>query len=244
MSIKQFISLEWKQFRRASYFQKGVAIKILLFLAVLYFGGMAVFIGGIMFFGLKKIFPEIDPLMMVNNYLIYWILFELMLRYFLQQLPVMNIKPLMTIPVKRNSVIHYLLGKTVFSFFNFMSLLLFLPFSIVLLFQGYPVVNVVLWFFALMCITMSINFLNFLINKSNTVFYGIVSVVIIIVALRYFNVYDITEPIGKLFNGLYDHPYLAIIPLLIMLGLYKTNFDFIRKGFYLDGAVSKKNKRG
>ena len=38
----------------------------------------------------------------------------------MQQLPVMNVKPLMTIPIKRNTVIHYLLGKTTLSFFNFL----------------------------------------------------------------------------------------------------------------------------
>ena len=240
--IKHFLNLEWKQFKRASYFQKGLAIKILLFLAVLYFGGIAIFIGGIMFFGLEKAFPDVDPIAMVNNYIIYWILFELMIRYFMQQLPVMNIKPLMIIPVKRNTIIHYLLGKTILSFFNFISLFLFLPFSIVLLFQGYPVIKVVLWFIAIMCINLSINFLNFLINKSNTVFYGIASVVIVVISLRYFNIFDVTEPIGKLFNGLYNQPFFALIPLLLMLGLYKVNFDFIRKGFYLDGAISKKVK--
>ena len=240
--IKRFLSLEWKQFSRASYFQKGLAIKILLFFAVVYFGGIALIMGGSMFFLLKKVLPEVDPIVTVNNYLIYWILFELMIRYFMQQLPVMNIKPLMIIPIKRNSVIHYLLGKTVISFFNFISLFVFLPFSIVLLFQGYPITNVLLWFFAIMCITMSINFSNFLINKSNTVFYAISSIVIAIIALRYFNIFDITEPAGKLFNSLYNRAYLAVIPFLIMIGLYKANFDFIRKGFYLDGAISKKIK--
>jgi hypothetical protein len=204
--IQRFLSLEWKQFKRSSYFQKGLAIKILLFLGVLYFGGMAVFMGAIMFFGLKKGFPDIDPIVMVNKYLVYWIFFELMIRFFMQQLPVMNIKPLMIIPVKRNSVIHFLLGKTIISFFNFISFLLFLPFSIVLLAQGYPVVNVILWFFALLCITFSVNFLNFLINKSNTVFYSIVTVVIGFLVLRYFNVFDITESVGVVFNGLDNKP--------------------------------------
>jgi len=240
--IKRFLSLEWKQFTRASYFQKGLAIKILLFFAVIYFSAIAIGGGALLYPALKKFAPDIDPIAMVNNYLIYWILFELMLRYFMQQLPVMNIKPLMINPIKRSSVIHYLLSKTVISFFNFISLFIFLPFSVVLLFQEYPVTNVILWFFAIMCMTMSINFLNFLINKSNRVFYGIVSLVIAIIALRYFNIFDITEPIGKIFNGLYNQPYFALIPLLLMIGLYKVNFDFIRKGFYLDGAISKKTK--
>ncbi|VAV86342.1 FIG00651924: hypothetical protein, partial [hydrothermal vent metagenome] len=106
--IKRFISLEWKQFKRASYFQKGLAIKILLFLAVIYFGGIAIFMGGLMFFILKKTMPDIDPIVTVNNFLVYWVLGNLAIRFFMQQLPVMNIKPLMIIPIKRNVVIHYL----------------------------------------------------------------------------------------------------------------------------------------
>ena len=144
--IKRFLSLEWKQFTRASYFQKGLAIKILMFFAVLYFGGMAIFMGGAMFFILKKIMPEADPIETVNNFMIYWVLANLAIRFFMQQLPVMNIKPLMIIPIKRNIVIHYLLGKTVISFFNFISLFIFLPFTVVLLVKGYPPVYVLFWF--------------------------------------------------------------------------------------------------
>jgi len=240
--IKRFLSLEWKQFTRASYFKKGLAIKILMFFAVIYFGGMALFLGASLYFIFKKSLPEIDPIVIVNNFLIYWILFELLIRYFLQQLPVMNITPLMSVPIKRSTIIHYLLAKTTISFFNFISLFIFLPFSIVLLFNGYPAVNVILWFIALMCITMSINFLNFLINKSNTVFYSIASLLVALIALKYFNIYDVTKPIGVVFNGLYNQPYLALIPLALMVGLYKANFNFIRKGFYLDGAISKKVK--
>ena len=240
--IKHFLKLEWKQFFRASYFQKGLAIKILLVFGAIYFGGSALMLGVGLFFIIKKTFPEADPIIMVNNYLVYWILFELMLRYFMQQLPVMNIKPLMAIPIKRNTVIHYLLGKTTISFFNFISLFLFLPFSVVLLFKGYPASNVLSWFFALMCITMSINFLNFLINKSNAVFYGIATVLVALIGFKYFNFYDASEPFGGVFNSLYNQPFLAIIPFSLMIVLYYINFKFIRKGFYLDDAVSKKIK--
>lgn len=37
--IKHFLTLEWKEFVRASYFQKGLVIKILLFLALIYLEG-------------------------------------------------------------------------------------------------------------------------------------------------------------------------------------------------------------
>ncbi len=240
--FKYFLSFEWKQFKRASYFQKGLAIKILLFLAVIYFGGIALLLGIGLFFILKKIFPESDPLVMVNNYLIYWVLFDLMIRYFLQQLPVMNIKPLMIIPVKRNKVIHYLLGKTLTSFFNFISLFIFLPFTIVLLGQDYPVLQVIPWFLGVVFISFSNNFINFIINKSNTAFYIIAPIVLALVGLEHFEIFKISEPAGKAFYAMYENGLFALIPIIAFVLLYKVNFDFVRKGFYLDDAVAKKIK--
>ncbi|MGB8705442.1 MAG: DUF5687 family protein, partial [Gillisia sp.] len=91
--FQQFLSFEWKQFSRSSYFQKGIAIKIFLVLGALYFGGMFVMMGVGAFFLLQKIFPDQDPLVLVNNFLIFYFLIDLTVRFFMQQLPVMNIKP-------------------------------------------------------------------------------------------------------------------------------------------------------
>jgi hypothetical protein len=42
------------------------------------------------------------------------------------------------------------------------------------------------------------------------------------------------------FNALYNQPYLVIIPILLLFALYRINFNDIKKGFYLDGTISKK----
>lgn len=240
--LKYFLSFEWKQFVRASYFQKGLAIKILLFLAVIYFGAIAIFLGIGLFFILKKLFPESDPLVLANNYLVYWLLFDLLIRYFLQQLPVMNIKPLMIIPVKRSTIIHYLLGKTLTSFFNFIPLFIFLPFTVVLISQDYNTFQVVVWFFGVMFLSLSNNFINFIINKSNTAFYIIAPVVLVLIGLEKYGIFKISEPAGKAFYTMFETPFYALVPVLIFVLLYKVNFTFIRKGFYLDDAVAKKIK--
>ncbi len=240
--ISRFLSLEWKQFSRASYFQKGLAIKILLFFAVIYFGGAAIMMGGGLFFILKKIFPAVDPIIIVNNFLIYWFLFDLAIRFFMQQLPVMNIKPLMTIPIKQNTIIHFLLGKTVLSFFNFIPLFVFFPFSVVLLFKEYAAINVIPWFFAIYFLTLSNNFINFQINKNNTIFYILASALAVLIGLEYYAIFEISKPIGTAFNALFNQPYLAFIPLVLMVVLYYLDFNYIKKGFYLDGTISKKVK--
>lgn len=242
MKVRQFVSLEWKQFRRASYFQKGIAIKILLAFAALYFGGAAILFGVGLFFIIKKVVPGVDPVVTINNFIIYWFLFEMVFRFFMQQLPVMNVKPLMTIPIKRNAVIHYLLGKTSISFFNLLAIFLFLPCSIVLLVKGYAVVNVLCWFLSIVFLTLSVNYLNFLINKNNTAFYVIAVTLFGLIGLEYYGVFAVSQPVGVAFNALYDQPFFIVIPALLVSSLYYLNFINIRKGFYLDDAISKKIK--
>ncbi len=240
--FKRFVSLEWKQFSRSSYFQKGLAIKILLVLAALYFIAMAVFAGIGAYFGIQKMLPDKNPVEVINNFVIYWFLTDMVIRFFMQQLPVLNIKPYMVIPIKRSTVIHFLLGKTTISFFNFLPLFFFLPFSIVLLAHDYSVLNVVAWFFSMMFFTLSVNYLNFLLNKNNKVFYVIATLLIAAGLLQFYGIYSITEPAGYFFNTIYNKPYAVLIPLLLMIMLYRVNFKFIRKDFYLDGAISKETK--
>jgi hypothetical protein len=240
--IQKFLSLQWKEFVRSASFQKGVAIKILLFIAAAYFGGIAVIAGIGLFFGIKKMIPSVDPMLVVNGFIIFWFLADLMIRYFMQQMPVMNIKPLMTIPIKQKTIIHFLLGKTIFSFFNLLPLLVFVPYAVTLIINGYPPLNVIPWLFSVIFITLSLNFLNILVNKSNTVFYIVATTLISLVAIQYFGIYRVSDPFGIVFNGLYQNPYYIVVPMALLAITYYANFNYLNSRFYLDSAISKKVK--
>jgi len=237
---RKLLSLEWKQFTRSAAFTKGLVIKILMILGALYFGGIAIFMGAISFKILQKTVPDVDPLITICQFLIYWVLGELALRFFLHQLPVMNIKPLMVLPIKRNKVIRFLLNKTIFSFFNLIGLLFFVPFSAMLLYKGYPPVQVLGWIFSLVGLVLCLNFVNFLINKNNTYFYIIASVAALSIALNKYEIISFTSISEQLFYSLYQMPYLVAIPLLLAYFLYKINFNMVAKQFYLDGMIRKK----
>src|SRR5690606_39547633 len=83
-------------------------------------------------------FLDQDPFVIVNSYLFFWFLTDLVMRFFFQKLPVMSVKPLLTLPIKRGQGVHYVLGKSVFSFFNFLPLFAVIPFGIMLVINGYP----------------------------------------------------------------------------------------------------------
>ncbi len=241
--IKQFISLEWKQFKRSAYFKQSLAIKILLIFGALYFTACFLMMGIGSFFILEKMFPEQDPLVVVNNYIVYWFLADLIYRFFIQKMPVMKIKPFMVLPVQRKTVIHYILGKTGVSFFNFLPLFFYIPFCVVLLFHDtYPAVNVINWFIAMISLELCINFTVFLINKNNAVFYGLLIVLAGLVGLDYFQIYPVTETAGYVFNTIYSTPYAFLIPILLLIQLYRVNFKLLRSGFYLDDKIIKKTE--
>ena len=240
--IKHFINLEWKQFLRSANFGKSIAIKIFMGFMALYMAGLFLFIGVILFKALKKFFPELDPVVVVNNYLVYWVLSELVLRYFMQKLPVLNIKPLLTLPISRHKITNYVLTKSALSPFNVLSLFWIIPFCITLLFNEYPVINVLTWFVSLLCIVLIVNFLNFLINKKNVYFYSILGVLIATIGLEYYKIFEVSAFCGKGFNMLYNNPILVLIPIGLLVLVYYLNYKNLRGILFLDASLKQKTE--
>ena len=137
--IKHFINLEWKSLFRSASFGKSVALKIFMAFLALYFIVSFLALGLALFPILKKVFPDQDPFVIVNGFMFYWILADLLMRFFLQKLPVMSVKPLLTLPIKKSKMVHYVLGKSALSFFNFLPLFAIIPFGFMLVANEYEI---------------------------------------------------------------------------------------------------------
>jgi len=238
--ISHFLKLEWKQYFRSAHWQKGIAIKVIMVFFALYFivSFLAVGVGG--YYLLKKEFPDQDPLQMVNAYLLYAFLGDLVVRYLMQKLPVMNIKPFLILPIKKSKLVHYVLGKSSFSAFNIFGLFFYVPFSIVLINEGYTTSGVLGWLFFIILLTQANNFLNFLINKNNKAFAIIASLLALCIGLQKFDVFDVTVYGGQLFDAIYASPIYALLGVLLVVVLYNLNYKQLRNQVYLDEAVSQK----
>jgi hypothetical protein len=238
--ISHFLKLEWKQFFRSSHWQKGIAIKIVMAFLALYFIVVFLAIGVGWYFILKKQFPEQDPLQMVNSYLLYAVLGDLIFRYLMQKLPVMNIKPMLILPIKKSKLVHYVLAKSSISFFNILGLFFYIPFAVVLMIEGCAISGALSWMFAIILMIQSANFLNFLINK-NTIALGVISVVLAsLIGLQNFGIYDVTALGGQVFDAIYTNPIYSLIGVVVLAVLYNLNFKQLKNLVYLDEAVSQK----
>jgi hypothetical protein len=238
--ISHFLKLEWKQYFRSSYWQKGIALKIIMGLFVLYFVAvfLAVGIGG--YYILKKQFPDSDPLQFVNSYLLYAVLGDLIFRYLMQKLPVMSIKPLLTLSINKSKLVHYVLGKSSVSFFNILGLFFYIPFAVVLIINGYDTAGVLGWLFTIILSIQSANFLNFLINKNNKILLVIGAILLSLTGLQKFGIVNVVGNGGAFFGFIYQHPIYSLVGILILAGLYLLNYKQLRNQVYLDGAVQTK----
>lgn len=240
--ISKFISLEWKSFIRSANFGKSLAVKILIGFFALYFILTFLSIGVFGYYILKKEFPDADPLKIVNSYLLFAILADLIFRYLMQKLPVMNIKPLLHLPIKKSTLVHYVLGKSSGSGFNILGLFFYIPFSIVLIKEGYSVAGVLGWLFTMFLIIQSANFLNFLINKNNIALGSIVTILVGLIAIQKFEIFDVVGFGGQIFDAIYANPIYSLIGIIVLVGLYYLNYKQLRNLVYLDEAVTKKVK--
>ncbi len=240
--IKHFLSLEWKSFFRSASFGKNVAMKIFMVFMAFYMAITFISAGIGLYFFLEKQYPDINPISIISKFMIYWVLYELLLRYFLQKLPVLNIKPFLVLPISDKKITNYILGKSALSFFNFLPLFAFVPFTIILLIQGFSPLNVLLWFVGIVFIILTLNFINFIINKNDKAFVIVLVIVAAIIGLQYFEILDIPALTAPLFYALYDNPLFVLIPIVLAFAAYKVNFNYLRSRLYLDQSLKKKTK--
>ncbi len=242
--IKHFINLEWKQYFRSSYWQKSIAINILMVFFALYFVAMFLGLGFGLLFILKKTFPEQDAFVVANGFLFFWIIGDLLMRFFLQKLPVMSVKPLLTLPIKRSTVVNYVLGKSAVSFFNFLPLFAIIPFSIMLIRDGYAMSMVLTWMLTMIIVVLIINFLNFIIEafsaETELSFLPVIVVVGALFGLDYFNVLPMKSLIGDSLIGIANNPILILIPIAVLLFCYAYNFKILKSKLFLDSSLKSK----
>lgn len=244
--IKHFLNLEWKQYFRSSYWQKNILLNILLVFLALYFVAMFLLMGVAMYPLLKKFFPEQDPFIVFNGFLFYWILGDLFVRFFFQKLPVMSVKPLLTLPIKRKTVVNFVLGKSALSFFNFLPLFAIVPFGIMLISEGYETSTILIWMFLIVIITLINNFLNFIIeslsSETELSFLPIILLVGGLYGLNHFGIISFTELVSSAIQGAVASPIMILIPMAILFLFYVYNFKILKEKLFLDSSLKAKTQ--
>ena len=236
----RFIYLEWKAFLRSASFGTSLAMRILMGFLIAYFTLLFLVLGIGGFYALKKM--NLDPLVTINKFLVYYFLFDLAFRLMLQKIPVLNIRPLLVLPIKRPMIVHFSLGKTALSFFNILHAFLFIPLSVVLIYEGYDVASVVYWHLGVFALVYINNFLNIILSNKDQLFGIFLAILAVLGGLQYYGYFDVTLYSAPFFEALFHSVGVFLIPLVILGLLYYYTFVYFKNELYLDAGLAVKGE--
>jgi hypothetical protein len=209
----------------------------------LYF--LAMFVGiAFLAYYLPKKELHVDPVSFISKYLIYWLVADLFLRYFFQQMPTQNIKPFLTMNIKKSTLVNYMIGKTFSSFFSWGGLFIYIPLLGILLYNGHSVVGSFAWIFAIIILSFCSNFLNILLNGKDPVVWIIGVILVTFAGLDYYKLISLSSFSELIFTKFYNHWWTIIIPILLMLVGFFIVKKFIKENFYLDKGLEMKQEVG
>lgn len=239
--FRQLLVNEWKQKLRSPYLSTSIVQKVLIGLFGLYLLANFLIVGIFLPEILEEAVPDRDPINVINGFLIYYFIFDVLTRFFMQQFPVLTIKPYLTLPVKRSSLIHFLLINSIPTFFNLLPLLLFVPFFFKAILPAYSLAGSLAWLSLLLGLILLANFMSFFLKKAFDLRPLLVFLVIALVASLFYldtNGYiTLSATMQGAVNYLTAHPYLALIPLGLAGMAYFNMYRFFRSRIYLDGEL-------
>ncbi|WP_426274697.1 DUF5687 family protein [Chryseobacterium sp. S-02] len=239
----KFLRLEFKSFFRGSSLGVNLAMKILRFIAILYF--MACLLAGafIVFFYIQEDLHG-NPVKIVSKFLIAVWAVDLIVKYMWQEMPTQNIKPFLTLNIPKKTLVNYMMSKTFLSAFSWLNSLFFITFSCIAIFHGYDVIGVFTWLVGVSLLFYMNNFINILFNDKETIAVVVGCIFAAVAGLTYYNIIPVLEYSERFFFNFYERPYFVVISIILFAGLWKICFNYIHKVFYLDQGLEVKKAVG
>lgn len=240
----KLLQLEFKNFVRNPQFGANLAMKILTGFAYMMMCITFFFLAVALYFGSVEEL-KVDPLTLFAKYFLYYAVFDMVVRYFLQQMPTQNIKPFLTQNITKSKLVNYTVLKIVFNFFNWGYLLFMLPLCALLIFHGsYPFSRVMMFLIGIMAVFYFINFLNILLNKQNVVLFTVIAVVLALAASEYFGYLHLSDYSEIIFRSFYDLPGAFLVPVILAAALGYLAHRNIHSNFYLDKGLELEQSVG
>lgn len=240
---------QWKEKIRSPFWQKNILLNIVLGILGLY---LLLNLIAISLFAdkiLLEVYNDCDVVETFTSLLFYYFLFDLIARFLFQQIPTLSIQPYLTLPIKKSTLIHYPIIKSVFSFFNLLAILLLLPFFIKNIYSTQSLQFSLSWFVSVLSLIAGNNFLNFSFKKYLSK-QALISLLFIAFTglLLYLDIAKITSMSEYFSAAIYylsKTSFLIFVPVLFAVLCYYLAYTVLMNNAYIEDsqklAIKKRN---
>jgi hypothetical protein len=238
---------QWINFRRSPSFEKDIGIKI--FLAILGFLVLLnlIFVSSNLNEALAALGVDSEPTQLINQFLLYYFVTELAIRYIMQTVPVLDIEPYLHLPVSKKLISRFLVWKSIINPYNLIAPAIFIPLTISTFIPAIGLEKSLVWLAFTLTLSLSLHFFNILFKKrleSKSIAWLIIAVIIGLhyVGNQYFNFNLI--PLGEWAVAIYNSPFFLFIPIIILAYLIYTSFQFFSQNLYVEDLFDAKMMSG
>lgn len=243
----ELIRLQFLKSIRSTSFAKSLITNIVLGLVILLLLSYVVLAGVFLPRIIQEITGTEDTLSVLNSYLIYFFFFEFMYRYFIQQLPVVDLESLLHLPIGKRKIMHMLLIRSFFSPMSIIALLLFLPSGVQVVMPEYGSIGLLGWIGSIVLTSWILHwFMLWFKQKFEDSTIGLVIVVAVLVlgsGASYMGWYNL----GEIMKPVFDFAMTSLIPLIVLaiglVGSYYLCFSYYLSNAYLEDLSEEENVR-
>ena len=243
-----FIVHQWKEMTRSPFWQKNIAINIVLALVLLLLLSYLLLLGLFIDVILNKLYPGKDPVALFNGIILYYLLIELFLRKILQSLPTLNIETYLHLPIKKSTIVHYVASKSIFAIGNYLTWLVIIPFAIKVIAPSYSVTIAIVWLITVALLIFNNNFLaTYMIRQITGKAYITGAMILIILSLLLldrFEFISLTTFSTFIFGQLLVQPAYILIAIALPVISYLLNYYYLKSKLYPEEvSILKKEER-
>jgi hypothetical protein len=236
---------QWKAASRAPIWQKNLVLNMVVGFFIFLFALYLLMLGFLLSKILDEIFPGRNQVELVNSILIYYFLVDLFLRFMMQSLPRLTIESFLHLPVRKNRLVHYMVGRTIFDIFNIIPLLVFVPVTITIMLPGQGSVFALFWIVSIIIMVFANNFLATCFKRllgAKPLFLLAIGLLLLMMFLAEKTGLISVSKGSEAFFGFLPASALNLgIPIAWMLFAYWLHFDFLKKHLYPDEMQVRKS---
>lgn len=233
---------------RAPGFYKNLVVNIFMGLTVLYFLVIFVLLGFLLPQILAETLPHLDPADTFSGAILFVLILFLLIRFLFQPLSVINLQSYQMLPIRRNTLVNYLLLKPLLNPINYITLCFAIPFAITGISPAYGMGSA--FRFVLLVVLLVISntlFASYLKRKFGANIVAIIIFLLIIAglaAMEYFKIFSFFGLSRQIFVGIIKNPFGWIAALGLGTFAYMPNRWFFARNYYPENFDKRlKNKR-
>jgi hypothetical protein len=236
--VATFIRLEMLKRLRSTSFARSLAIGIFLAILAILLLAYLLLMGVALRYLIQEFFNPEDNTIFLNSYLIFYFLFEIIFRYFIQQLPVFSLENFLHLPIPKSGIIHYLLVSSFISPLSLVPILLFGPFAIMEIAEVYGAVPAGVWLGSVLLTSWSIHWMMLWIKQRFEDSFMAIVVIFFLLLLGSGSTYLGWYDLGGFFEPIFTFALDSAVPVVLLTGVlilsYFLCFAYYRQNAYLE----------